>query len=187
MILTWKGPFSWPNFEEENFLPELPKHSGLYLQCFEYQKGYLIYAAGLTRRLVSTRFKEHTRKYLSGDYTILDLEAAQHGVRKEIWHGWGWTQEKRAEFEEKKQDIIRFATKQLAGFRIFVAEVPTEPRILERLEASIMNTLYTQPEPFCNIPDRGMMLAPKWETEEAVTTTNQCENLIYGLPKSLII
>jgi len=55
--------------------------------------------------------------------------------------------------------ILVAARKQLAGFRIFTANIGTERRILERLEAAIMHALDKQPMPLCDIPDKGMMLA----------------------------
>ncbi len=92
--VTWDGPYGWPAFESENGLPPIPKISGVvYLQTFKYQGRYLIYAAGLTRRPVPTRFREHTRKYMNGEYNVLDIAAAQQGIRKEIWHGWGYARE----------------------------------------------------------------------------------------------
>ena len=156
--IVWTGPYGWPQFEVESDLHPIPEQPGVYLQTVKYKDGYLIYAAGITRRSIPKRFSEHGRKYMSGDYNVLDIAAMQQGVRREIWHGWGWSPEKRAEFEERKSTIIDAVRKQLAGFRILVADVGTEPRILERLEASIMNNLYQQPSPFCDIPDRGMIL-----------------------------
>lgn len=179
--INWTGPYSWPKFELENNLPSIPNHSGIYLQTIEYQDGYLIYAAGLTRRPVPVRFREHTRKYMSGDYTIFDIVAMQQGIRKEMWHGWGWTPEKRTEFEKQKPIIQAAAHRQLVGFRIFVADVGTQPRILERLEASIMENLYKQPAPFCDIPDKGMMLAPRWDSENPIIVKNRCTVMLYGL------
>ena len=90
---TWDGPYSWPTYETENKLPPIPKIPGVYLQTFEYQGGYLIYAAGLTRRPAPRRFREHTHKYMNGEYTVLDIAAVQQGIRKEIWHGWGYAKE----------------------------------------------------------------------------------------------
>ena len=88
--ITWNGPYAWPTFEGQTGLQSIPKLSGLYLQTFEYKSGYIIYAAGLTRRPVPSRFKEHTQKYMNGEYNVLDINAAQQGIRKEIWHGWGY-------------------------------------------------------------------------------------------------
>jgi hypothetical protein len=110
---------------------------------------------------------------MRGDYTVLDITAMNEGIRKEIWHGWGWSPEKRTEYENRKLIIVDAARKQLAGFRIFVANVGTQPRLLERLEASIMNRLYQEPSPICDVPDKGMMLAPRWESEEIIVCAGQ--------------
>jgi hypothetical protein len=184
---TWNGPYSWPTFEEDNGLQALPKLPGLYLQTFDYSNGYMIYAAGLTRRPVPARFKEHTHKYMNGKYNVLDIHAAQQGIRKEIWHGWGYAKEHRDEFDERKIEIIDAVQKELEGFRIFVADVGEGPRILERLEASIMENLYRQPSPFCDIPDKGMFLSPRWDSEKPIVIENDCQETIHGLPRRLEI
>jgi hypothetical protein len=185
--IEWKGPYAWPKFETESNLPAIPKHPGVYLQTSTYENGYIIYAAGITRRPIPQRLREHTRKYLSGDYTILDMDAMKHGVRKEIWHGWGWTPEKRREYERRKSELLEAAKKQLSKFCIFVADVSTEPRILERIEGAIMYTLYENTHPFCDIPDRGMQLSPRWKRESPITAFMHCHVELYGIPKQLEI
>ena len=77
--------------------------------------------------------------------------------------------------------------KELEGFRIFVADVGEEPRILERLEASIMENLYRQPSPFCDIPDKGMFLSPRWDSEEPIVIESNCLLTIHGFPIRLEI
>lgn len=185
--IEWRGPYAWPKFETESNLPAIPKHPGVYLLTSVYENGYIIYAAGITRRPIPQRFREHTRKYLSGDYTILDMDAMQHGVRKEIWHGWGWTPDKRKEYERRKSNLLEAVRKQLAAFSIFVADVGTEPRILERIEAAIMYTLYENVHPFCDIPDRGMQLSPRWKKESQITAFMHSSVELYGVPKQLEI
>jgi hypothetical protein len=187
MAVVWTGPFAWPKHEASANLPPIPKHLGAYLITVEYRSGYLIYSAGITRRPVPERFREHTLKYMSGDYTVLDIEAMKQGVRKEIWHGWGWSPEKRADFKSREAAIVEAARRQLAGFRIFIANVGNRHRILERLEAAIMNRLYQESAPFCDIPDKGMMLAPRWESEEIIVVRNQCSVTLHGLPGHLEI
>lgn len=179
---TWMGPYSWPGYEQENGLRSLPKQPGLYLQTVEYQNGFLVYAAGLTRRTIPQRFREHTRKYMSGDYNVLDIVAMQQGTRREIWHGWGWSPMKRERFEEQKTLVLDAVQKQLASFRIFVTDIGTEPRLLERLESAIMNNLYNQPAPLCDVPDKGMMLAPRRNSESLIIINNEFPALLYGLP-----
>jgi hypothetical protein len=183
--VAWIGPFGWPEFENVSNLPPIPSVGGVYLQTFEYQSGYLIYAAGLTRRPIPSRFREHTRKYWNGEYNVLDIDAVRQGIRREVWHGWAYAREHRAEFEERKPQIVDAVRKQLEGFRIFVSDPGTEQRILERLEAAIMNNLYQQSPPICDIPDRGMQLAPRWKSERAIVVKNKCTSLLYGLPPSI--
>lgn len=187
LAAVWEGPFSWPGFSVENGLPPIPRTPGLYLQTFEYEDGYLIYAAGITRRPIPIRFKEHTRKYMNGDYNVLDPCAAEKGMRKEIWHGWGYAKAHRHEFENRRPEIQAAAKEQLRQFRIFIAAIGTEERVLERAEASIMNTLACQDHPYCSITDKGMMLAPRWDHEIPVILRSQSRSKLHGLPADLEI
>jgi hypothetical protein len=180
--MIWTGPYSWPGFEDKNHLSAVPSIPGVYLQTFKYRDGYLIYSAGITRRSVPDRFKEHTAKYMNGEYNILDISEAAQGIRKEIWHGWGYARKHRKEFELNKSIILGAVNKQLEKFCIFVAELREGARILERIEASIMNNLYKQPAPICDIPDKGMKLSSRWNSEPPIIATNSCESTIYGLP-----
>ncbi len=187
MKAVWKGPYSWPHYEAKNGLLPIPKQPGVYLLTVEYRDGYLIYAAGITRRTIPERMREHTRKYMRGEYNILDIDAMQQGVRREIWHGWGWSPAKRMEYDERRALLVEAACRQLEGFRIFVTYIGTEPRILERLEAAIMNHLYQQPVPVNDIPDKGMMLAPRWSSETPITVTSLCVSKIHSLPACIDI
>jgi hypothetical protein len=186
----WDGPYSWPGFESENGLRPIPKVPGVYLPTFEYQGGYLIYIAGLTRRPAPMRFRQHTRFYMNGKCTVLDVAAARQGVRREIWHGWGYARKHREEFEERKPEILDAVRKQLAEFRIFITDtvdMSREARVLERLEAAIMENLYQQPSPIRDIPDRGMHLAPRRNSESPIIVRNNCADLLHGLPAYLEI
>lgn len=187
--IFWKGPFSWHTFESSDFLLTVPQTPGVYLQTFEYKGGYLIYAAGLSRRPILARFKEHTRKYMDGGYNVLDVSAAQRGIRQEVWHGWGYARTHRDEFQENKTLILEAVHKQLSGFRIFTVNIEStkEDRILERLEASVMATLYEQPAPVCDLPDKGMQLAPRRQSERPVKVKNHCTAVLHGLPSFLEI
>lgn len=187
MEVQWNGPYAWPKFEIDADLPAVPVHPGVYLWTFECGGDYIIYAAGITRRSVSVRLREHTRKYLTGEYTILDMSAMSRGVREEIWHGWGWTSEKRENYERRKCELVTAARCQLAAFRVFVADVGSAPRLLERIEAAIMNALYEQQSPCCDIPDRGMMLAPRWGSEESIMVRIKSEVKFLGLPSEIEI
>ncbi len=89
LTVTWSGPYAFPGFERD-WLPALPDHGGVYLQTFAHGDGFLIYAPGEAGNF-RQRFSQHVRSFRSGEYTILDAEQAQAGVRSEVWHGWGWS------------------------------------------------------------------------------------------------
>ena len=50
-----------------------------------------------------------------------------------------------------------------------------------------METLYKQPMPLCDIPDRGMKLTPRRNTETPIIVKNKCSVMLYGLPACLEI
>ena len=187
--VEWLGPYGWPKLEGD--LPFVPEEPGVYLLTVEYQNGYLIYAAGITRRPMPKRFREHTREYMNGIYNVLDIVAMKAGFRKEVWHGF-WMMKKRprkkhAEYKKQQLQIQEAVRKQLAGFRIFAANIGTKPRILERLEAAIMENLYKQPMPLCDIPDRGMMLSPRRTSKIPIIVKSKCSVVLHGLPTCLEI
>src|SRR5687767_4957118 len=97
MHLVWEGPFAWPGFEGLDSLPPLPNAPGVYIQTCDYKGGYLVLGCGVTRRPVAQRLREHTRKFLNGEITVLDIPAAQAGISREIWLGWGEARRRRDE------------------------------------------------------------------------------------------
>ncbi|MCA9953060.1 MAG: hypothetical protein KDE48_25605 [Anaerolineales bacterium] len=188
--VNWDGPYSWPKYENANNLPSLPKLPGVYLQTFEYKNGFLIYAAGITRRQVKSRFGEHTRKYKNGEYNVLDIDAIQLGNRKEVWHGWDYAKKHRSEFEQRKTQILEAVEQQLSKFRIFVSKglaIDRDLRFLERTEAAVMLTLYKQLPPVCDLPDKGMQLMPRWESERPLILKSSSNHHLHGLPDYLEI
>lgn len=185
LAIDWEGPFPWPGFGSGECAPLPSGLRGLYLQTFECEDGFRIYGAGLTRRPVRVRLREHTQKFMRGEYTVLEPGPASCGVRSEVWHGWGYARAHRDEFEQRKAEIVEAARHQLARTRIFVADPSTaidHPRTLERLEAAVMASLYEQPVPFCDLPDRGMHLAPRRSAEPPFFVANRSTIRLLGLP-----
>ncbi len=185
--VRWQGPFGWPGYEGVNGLPPVPKVPGVYLLTFEYENGYIIYCAGFSGRSVPDRLREHTREFMNGRYNVLDVEALRQGSRVEVWHGWGYARQHRDEFERRKQEILEAVRKELAAFRVFVAALPCNKRLLERLEAAIMDALYEQLPPISIIPDQGMHLSRRKDGEEPIIVENVSPARLYGLPSLLQI
>lgn len=185
--INWHGPLSWPGYEGENELSSIPYASGVYLFTFEYGEGFLIYAAGITRRSFPDRFKEHTRSYLNGDYNVLDIDKINNGKRQVLWKGWSHARKHRDEFEANAEHYREAIDNQLKHFRIFIADIHPEERVHERIEAAIMNSLYLQLAPICEIPDRGMQLSPRWKDEIPILIRNLCSSNLYGFHEYLEI
>jgi hypothetical protein len=188
--LIWEGPFGWPSLGSKDDvvrLDETPQGlgSGVYLWTVEHFGGYLIYAAGITRRPFVKRFREHTRAYLSGVYTIFDVQPLKRGIRKVLWPGFWFKQrspEKKEEYNDRSEELRLAATELLTNYRIFVASVESGPRLLERIEAAIMNCLYNAEGPASVVPDRGMALNPRWSDEQPVIIRSIAPALFHGLP-----
>ena len=183
--IIWNGPLSWTGFEKMNDLKSIPDIEGIYLFTFKYKDGYLLYAVGITKS-TKRRLSEHTREYRKGNYNVLDVESAEIGERKEIWHGWHYAKTHQEEFIEKKDIILSAVEKQLGAFRIFIAEV-SEKRKRERIEAAIMQNIYASKETWSELADRGMFLTSRHNSEMPIAMQSICTEKIYGLPEILEI
>ena len=176
------GPFGWPKLEGTQ-LP-LPSNAGVYLMTIEHKDGYLPFGVGITRRPMRQRFIEHTRSFKSGNYNILDVMSAHAGIRKVVWKGWGWTADKKTDFELRKEEIISLALNQLRSTRIFIIDISNPPRVLERLESALVNTFHQAGN---KLVDKGMLLMQRKENEAPVLLAFESRSLIYGLPSNLIV
>jgi hypothetical protein len=188
--LRWEGPFGWPGQGVQADVqslrdPTLASSGGVYLWSIEHNAGYLIYLAGFTRRPFAKRFREHTRHYLNGVYTVFDVRSLKQGVRTEIWHGF-WSKkrsvERQNEYAQRAHEIREAARELLANYRVFVALVSSSGRLLERIEAAIMSALHAAPGPMASIPDRGMRLAPRRHDEQPILARNIASVRLHGLP-----
>jgi hypothetical protein len=193
--LRWEGPFGWPGLEYRGTKQSLAdatvaSSSGIYLWTVEHRDGFLIYAAGITRQSFVKRLRQHTRAYRTGTFTLFDIPSLKQGVRKEIWHGIGFgtkkrTSERRNEYDKRREELRMAADEQLAAYCVFVAPVEPVRRLVERIEASIMDVLYAAPGPASAIPDRGMALAPRWPAEQPLVVRNVTGSLLHALPEEL--
>jgi hypothetical protein len=87
------------------------------------------------------------------------------------------------EYAERESEIRIAADRLLDAYRVFVASVEASQRVLQRIEAAIMNALYLASGVVGEIPDRGMALTPRRDSEDPIWVHNSCEQLIYGLPE----
>ena len=179
--LYWQGAFDWPGYG----CREIPNVEGVYLWTFPYKKGYVLYCAGVTKSM-KDRFKFHTRQYKRGKYTVLDIDEALNGERKEIWHGWKYAKMHQDEFIAKKDSILKAVDNQLKAFRIFIIE-EKDPRLRYRIEAAIMHNIYMSKESYTELADRGMNLISRYNYEIPIVINNICDFKIYGIKKTMEI
>jgi hypothetical protein len=184
--LHFAGPFSWCGVAEKNLFgsPEGRK-AGVYLLTAESDAGYFIYSAGFTTRSFAERFWEHTKEYLSGNYTVLDAKALREGTRLVVWDGFWDAREawqRLGDFRARSGEILAHVHELLATFRLFLAPLSTERRVLERLEAAIMNALYGASGKIAELPDRGMRLLPRRQDETPLKVRVESSVVLCGLP-----
>lgn len=183
--IIWQGPFSWIGYEQVNKLKPIPDIAGVYLFTFEYKDGYILRSVGVTSSM-KRRFREHTREYNKGNYTVLDVESAKIGVRKELWHGWQYAKEHQKQFLEYKDVILEFVEKELIAYRLFITEI-ADRRKRERIEAAILINTYSSKELLANLFDGGMSLRGRYNYELPIEIKNVCSHKLYRLPETIEI
>jgi len=124
---------------------------------------------------------------MSGSYTVLDVEAAKKGERKEIWHGWGYAKEHQDEFLRHKDYIfLKSVENELASYQLFVTEVGAK-RIQERIEFAIIHHAYLSKEPWGDLVDGLMALRGRANDEIPIEIRNFFPRKIYGIPDTFEI
>lgn len=183
--LAWLGPFSWPGHRAPEAPPEMPDGAGVYLITFETADGHILRSAGVSGAM-KRRLREHERLHLRGDYTILDVEAACVGQRRECWHGWEFARS-HPDLRAEHIDFIRAAARtELAACRLFMAIEPDRRR-RERIEFSIIHAAYASRQPWGDLVDGGMSVRGRYNGEMPVRLINVCSSRIHGLPADMEI
>lgn len=193
--IEWQGPFLWAGVEARDGNvriedSQIAREAGIYLWTVPHERGYLIYAAGQTTRPIVTRLREHSSAHRSGFFTLFDMDELKRGRRVEIWHGsFGGklTPERERDFYERHEQIHSAAQEQIAEFRVFVGPVQPDRRLLARIEAGIMDSLYAAPIPFSEVPDRGMSLSRRWDSEPPIRVNNLHAEELHALPASIVV
>lgn len=184
--LNWKGPykFSDPNGIDIFTSPE-GKMKGIYIWTIPFQKSYLTYYIGETKRSFRERLVEHMKEYLSGIYQIYDPDLFLEGKKEVLWKGmWkntpltnmGMYLGKYAELAPKTQRFISL-------FEIFLIPMSEEKRIVQRVEASIANHLYDQEGVVGSFQDSDIRYSPRWDEEDPITVIIEGSIPILGFPK----
>lgn len=183
--LLWHGPFSWPGHRTQTAPPEIQDGAGVYLMTFEQDTGHILRSAGVTVAM-RRRLREHERLYLRGDYTILDVDAARVGIRRECWHGWNFARTHPVLRTAHLGFIREAARQELAACRLFMA-LEANYRRRERIEFAILHAAYGSRQPWGDLVDGGMSLRGRNTDEMPVRLVNACAVTIHGLPGEMEI
>jgi len=189
--VEWYGPLAWLSGDDGGiFSADLGRQHGVYLFTIPFRGEALVYAAGVTRRSFRDRLWEHTKEYFAGTYNVLDASALLDGQRRVLWPGLWYKADAWTRLEAliaRGQTHFAEVTQLLHTFQIFLAPLPKDQRLLERIEAAIMLALYSAPPPFSEIPDPGMHLSPRRPEEPAIMMHSHSEVPFCGLPPELLV
>jgi hypothetical protein len=168
------GPFSWisSSMDGPPRIFEVPasRMCGVYLFAVPTGAGNLVYWVGQTSEPVRKRLTTHSREFLAGTYNVLDMAELREGRRAVLWRGLWWRKDSPDRYEEyllNAGKVALFTLAQLRATHIYTIPTPKDRRLLARLEAAIVNTLYADPA-VGTILDRGYSLAPRRKTEDPI-------------------
>jgi hypothetical protein len=131
-----------------------------------------------------------SKEFLSGAYNILDADELMQCRRVQLWHGLWYRKdrfERLDEFRSRYLELAPHIDRLLSTLRVFLAPTTLEMRLLERIEASIMDRLEAAGPPISLIPDKGMRLQRRRGQEEALSVLNKPPVLLHGIPERLEI
>lgn len=183
--LVWEGPFDWP---EPRKLSPLDGFGGVYLWTLEGNAGYVVIGIGLSND-IRKRFLTHRLKFQRGEYDIRDIQAARRGIRKDIWPGFWFpynTDECRAEFVARQEEIFVAANEQMSATRIFAVQI-ADRRLQQRMEAGIVNATQKAPKPYCDLIANGMAISPRRDNEDPITVVFRSIHKFHNLPANFEI
>ena len=117
--------------------------SGVYIWTVPFKNKELIHYVGMTTRAFRQRMKEHLKEYLSGEYGINDPVELQRGRRMRVWDGL-YRGANIEDFIKKHDQFFSKLVSILNIYKIYVAQLDYEARLLERIEAAIAENLFKQ-------------------------------------------
>lgn len=143
--------------------------------------GLVVDYIGETSTSFYQRTKEHVIQQLGGNYSILDPDALQRGVRSVVWAGlWrAGTRDQIPSFLARHDELSPITRRYLLAHRLLLAPLACDRRVRQRIEASIAVAVHAS-EP--RLVASGVRYRGRRSDEEPihVTITSDCE--VRGLP-----
>lgn len=187
-IVTFQGPYCF--FKNGDFpaIFSIPveNQKGVYIWTISVGDKELVHYIGITGRTFGERMEEHIKGYLSGTdkYAIFDPENLKKGRLVRVWDGL-WRGAEAEIFIKRYAILFPKILKLLKSFRIYVAPLEYDARLLERIEAALAGHLYAQEGSIGKILEPGIRYKKRKENENPVLVEVKYNNRIIGLPPKL--
>ncbi len=192
LSVKWYGPYSFVGRETENvFTCSMGERKGVYLFTIPFEGKYLVYYVGETGASFVNRLLQHVQSYLNGFYRVFEPEEFVKGRKVLLWGGM-WKTDRR-----EPQLICDFIDRQavlgpkilmfLKQFRIFLAPIDEEKRIIERVEAEIARSITQQEGLSGAFQDKDIRYRPTRPNEQQFRVIMTFPKSIMGLREELVV
>jgi hypothetical protein len=191
-FLKWCGPYSFIESEGENvFTCSLAEKKGVYLFTIPFEGKYLVYYVGETGASFANRLLQHVQSYLNGFYRIFDPEEFAKGKKVLLWGGM-WKTDRRepkliCDFINEQAELAPKIIKFIGQFRIFLAPIDENKRIIERIESEIARSLIQQSGFIGDFQDNDIRYRPTKPNEQKFRAMMTFPKSIMGLSEELLV
>lgn len=192
LSVKWYGPYSFVGCEADNVFDCLMgEKKGVYLFTIPFEGKYLVYYVGETGVSFATRLLQHVQSYLNGFYRIFDPEEFVNGNKVLLWGGM-WKTDRRnpkliSEFIDRHEEFAPKILVFLKSFRIFLAPIDGDKRIIERIEAEIARSLNQQEGLIGAFQDKDVRYRPTKPNEQQFRVLMTFPQPIMGLTEEFFI
>ncbi len=190
--INWYGPYSFVKSEDENvFTCSMGDKKGVYLFTIPFEGKYLVYYVGETGTSFVMRLLQHVQSYLNGFYRVFDPEEFAKGRKNLLWGGM-WKTDRRepkliCDFIKMNAELAPKILKFIEQFRIFLAPINEEKRIIERVEAEIARSMNQQEGIVGCFQDKDIRYRPTRPDEQQFRVVMAFSQQIMGLNKELVV
>ncbi len=192
LSVKWYGPYSFVDSGVENvFTCSMGEKKGVYLFTIPFEGKYLVYYVGETGASFANRMLQHAQSYLNGFYRIFDPEEFVKGRKILLWGGM-WKADRRepkliSDFIDKQAELAPKIILFLKQFRIFLAPIGKDKRIIERVEAEIARSLNQQEGLIGAFQDKDVRYRPTSPDEQQFWVMMTFPQPIMGLTEKLFV
>lgn len=182
--VSFRGPYGFLKSENHPSILKSLLKKGIYIWTVPFGKNELIHYVGMTKRQFKVRIMEHFKGYLSGEYGIHDPKELQKGKSVLIWKGL-WRGANIEDFIKQHNVLFPKLLSQIKLYKIYVAPLDCDIRLIERMEAAISNYLRNQGGTVGNFQESDIRYKKRKESEESLFVKISYNSKIIGLPQIL--